>query len=314
MHEEKGLALCAEFFHTCGEAMLGRDFAAQRHRIAAGLCGEGSECFGFDDAVSRDHDFGPRFFLFLTEEDNASFGYALARAYAALPQEFHGVRRLAANTVGAPRGGVLTIPAFYRRFTGCPGVPPENLAWLAVPEYALACAVSGAVFSDPLGEFSKIRAQLAKGYPEDVRRKKTAARAIEMAQAGQYNYMRCIRHGEAGAARMALHVFCEAALSMLYLLNRRYMPFYKWALRGARELPRLQGLADSLETLLCSGGAPSGAAANQALIEQICARIAAELRAQGLSAEHCDYLEPHAFSVFSGITDQKLRALDIFAG
>ena len=172
MHEEKGLALCAEFFHTCGEAMLGRDFAAQRHRIAAGLCGEGSECFGFDDAVSRDHDFGPRFFLFLTEEDNASFGYALARAYAALPQEFHGVRRLAANTVGAPRGGVLTIPAFYRRFTGCPGVPPENLAWLAVPEYALACAVSGAVFSDPLGEFSKIRAQLAKGYPEDVRRKK----------------------------------------------------------------------------------------------------------------------------------------------
>ena len=101
--------------------MLGRDFAAQRHRIAAGLCGEGSECFGFDDAVSRDHDFGPRFFLFLTEEDNASFGYALARAYAALPQEFHGVRRLAANTVGAPRGGVLTIPAFYRRFTGCPG-------------------------------------------------------------------------------------------------------------------------------------------------------------------------------------------------
>ena len=213
MHEEKGLALCAEFFHTCGEAMLGRDFAAQRHRIAAGLCGEGSECFGFDDAVSRDHDFGPRFFLFLTEEDNASFGYALARAYAALPQEFHGVRRLAANTVGAPRGGVLTIPAFYRRFTGCPGVPPENLAWLAVPEYALACAVSGAVFSDPLGEFSKIRAQLAKGYPEDVRRKKTAARAIEMAQAGQYNYMRCIRHGEAGAARMALHAFCEAARS-----------------------------------------------------------------------------------------------------
>ena len=64
----------------------------------------------------------------------------------------------------------------------------------------------------------------------------------------------------------------------------------------------------------CSGGAPSGAAANQALIEQICACIAAELRAQGLSAEHCDYLEPHAFSVFSGITDQKLRALDIFAG
>ena len=314
MQNEKGLALCAEFFRAYGEPMLARNFAKQRHRIAAGLCGEGSECFGFDDALSRDHDFGPRFFLFLTEEDNAAFGYALSRAYAALPREFHGVSVLAQNRVGAPRGGVLTVSDFYRRFTGCPGVPPESLAWLAIPEYALSCAVNGAVFSDPLGEFSAIRNELAKGYPPEVRRKKIAARAIEMAQAGQYNYMRCIRHGEAGAARMALYGFCNAALSMLYLLNHRYMPFYKWALRGAQELPHLQELSALIEALLCSDGSIGGAPENRARIEKICACVAAELQAQGLSAERCDYLEPHAFSVFSGITDQKLRALDIFTG
>ena len=63
--------------------------------------------------------------------------------------------------------------------------------------------------------------------------------------------------------------------------------------------------------LLIDGG--SGAAkADQ--IESICAQIAAELRAQGLSDCEDVYLEPHAFAVQSGIIDRELRALHIMEG
>ena len=61
-----------------------------KDRIAAGLIGEGSECFGFDDRYSTDHDFGPAFCLWLTDEDYREIGAALAEDYTNLPKTFRG--------------------------------------------------------------------------------------------------------------------------------------------------------------------------------------------------------------------------------
>ena len=68
--------------------------------------------------------------------------------------------------------------------------------WLSVPEQALAEAVNGELFDGP-GEVTAIRARLAR-WPEDVRRKKLAGQLLLMGQAGQYNYLRCLPHGETG--------------------------------------------------------------------------------------------------------------------
>lgn len=52
----KGLELCREYFENYGRAML-EEFPEIKDRIAVGLAGEGSECLGFDDELSRDHEF-----------------------------------------------------------------------------------------------------------------------------------------------------------------------------------------------------------------------------------------------------------------
>lgn len=298
----KGLELARAYYEAYGLPMLERDFADVRERIAAGLCGHGSECFGFDDEFSRDHDFEPGFCLWLTEEDERAFGFRLFRAYSKLPREFDGVRAVSRSLFGSDFKGVHTIRQFYSFYIGdrLPETPAE---WLRIPDFYLAEATNGQVFADPLGEFSRVRRALLD-RPQDVRLKKLGSCVFYMAQTGQYNYARCLRHGERAAAATALADFCKNAAQAVYLLNGAYAPYYKWLFRGLGGLPLLGGLGADLTALL---EAPCDETHCVPLIEKVSARVADALRAQGLSSSPDAYLEPHAYQIGEHIRDHELR-------
>lgn len=81
--------------------------------------------------------------------------------------------------------------------------------WLYTPEHYFLTASDGEVWEDKLGVFSAVRETLLRGFPEDVRKKKLAARAAMMAQAGQYNFARCIDRRENGARAVCRFRLCE---------------------------------------------------------------------------------------------------------
>lgn len=83
-----GLKLARAFWTQIGKPMIAAKYPQYAGCIAAGLVGHGSECYGFDDAYSQDHDFGPRFCLWLTDEDYAAIGEQLEADYEALPRKF----------------------------------------------------------------------------------------------------------------------------------------------------------------------------------------------------------------------------------
>ena len=300
----KGLDLAEQLYRDTVRAAIEAEFPEAAPRIAVGLAGPGSECFGYDDEISRDHDFAPRLCLWLTEEDTRAFGQALQSRYEAWTAAFAPVTATARD-----RSGVIPIPEFYRRFTGCPGVPPDAFSWLRVPEHLLAAATNGKVFRDDLGEFSAVRDALAEGYPADVRRKRLAARLFAMGQAGQYNLPRCLKRGDAVAARFAETEFMTAALQAVCLLNGCYAPYYKWLHRAASELPLLSDAVKGTASLLTCPDAEK-----TARVEEICVFVAEELRRQWLSQEADDFLVTQAFAVQSGISDARLRALDVSVG
>lgn len=310
----KGLELSKAYYLTYGKPMLEEKFPDVLDRIAVGLAGEGSECLGFDDGVSTDHDFEPGFCLWLTKEDEARFGFALERAYAALPKEFGTFRRQRVAPAGGKRHGVMTVEDFYARHLGCPGLPQGEKEWLYLPSYALLNASNGEVFADPLGAFSKIRQALQSGYPADVRRKKMAAHLAMMAQSGQYNYERCLAHGEEGAAQLAVFHFVQSALSFLFLLNRAYEPFYKWVYRALSSLPLLGDLAPALAALSEMGNGTEEAEAKKESMEEMAALFADALRKEGLSDAPGQDLQRHAFAVQEGIRSPALRGMHILEG
>nr|WP_243394263.1 DUF4037 domain-containing protein [Bifidobacterium parmae] len=92
-----GLKLAKAYWEEIGRPMVRAKYPEYADRIAAGLVGHGSECYGFDDAYSHDHDFGPRFCLWLTDDDYAAIGARLQADYDALPRDFRGYVRPSAT-------------------------------------------------------------------------------------------------------------------------------------------------------------------------------------------------------------------------
>ena len=294
--------------------MLEEQFPGLLPHLAAGLFGSGSECFRYDDQISRDHDFEPGFCLFLPGEDvvDRRTAFALERAYAKLPREFMGLRRDPMQPVGGPRHGILRTEEFFAEKIGAPDGVLTASQWLTVPEQALAECTNGELFFDNCGEVTQIREALVF-FPEEIRRKKLAGQLLLMAQAGQYNYLRCIRHGENAAAQLAAGEFVRSAMSAVFLLNRRYQPYYKWSFRAMRSLPRLSLLAELLEYLLTTDNEGDLARDKYDVIESIAADVIDEVMEQELTKATCGDLEKHAYSVNDSIGDASLRNLHILA-
>ena len=310
----QGIELAKDWFETAGLPAIREKCPDALPFLAAGLAGSGSECFGFDDEISRDHDFSVRFSLWLPEKEEARFGFRLERIYAGLRKEAPspGGKTVSKKSAwGQPGGGVDTIESFFLRHIGIPGAPRHWEQWLRIPEYAFAEAVNGAVFQDGPGTFTSIRNTILTGMPQDVLLKKLAARTALMAQSGQYNFVRCLKHGERGAAHLALAEFVRTAGSMIHLLNGSFPPYYKWLLKSLRKLAVLGDMADPLEFLLADE-APDDV--RQDVVEDICRRIASVLRERSLSDSRETFLEAHAVELMKRIENREIRSLHIMEG
>ena len=308
----KGLELAEKYYRTYGESMIREQFPEWEGRIAVGLTGSGSECYGYDDDVSEDHDFEPGFCLFLPGEDvmDRRSAFQLERAYAKLPAAFEGYTRQKMGPTGGQRHGVFRREEYFREKLGC--LPAEMTAadWLRLPDWALAEAVNGKLFRDDAGEMARDR-DILRNMPEDIRRKRLAGHLLMMAQSGQYNYRRCLRHGETGAAQLAAGTFADHAMSTAFLLEKRVKPYYKWSFRALRELRGGEDLARSLEWLISTGNDEALAEDKYFCMEGIASDVIEKLQEQGITEAICGDLEKHAYSVNDGIRDAEIRNLHV---
>lgn len=311
----KGIELSKKYFEAFGKEVLETEFSSVLPLLAVGLAGSGSECLGFDDEISEDHDFEPGFCIFLPDEDTVDrrTAFLLERAYAKLPKEFMGFKRSPLSPVGGNRHGVIRMEDFFLEKVGSRDGRLTVGQWFTVPEQGLLEATNGAVFFDNSGQFSAVRERLSY-FPEDIRLKKLAGNLLLMGQAGQYNYKRCILRGDTAAAQLAAIEFAKSALHSIYLLNRAYMPYYKWSFKGLKGLSALGDLSEELEYLISSGNSSDEAEKKTAIIEEICGKIADLLKTQGLTEADGAEMEQQAYAVNERITDHGVRTMHILSG
>jgi Domain of unknown function (DUF4037) len=306
-----GLELSERYFEIVGLPMLSQELGEDVQRVAVGLVGDGSECFGFDDAISQDHDWGPGFCIWLSQEHYEVVGGRLQEAFDRLPRAFAGYGPRRTSAWGERRVGVFEIRSFYQRFLGLDHIPMHPEEWLILPENSLAACTNGKVFWDPRGEFSGWRDALVAYYPEDVRRKKLASRCMTIGQAGQYNFPRCIRRGDVFSAGYAEIKFCADVMSLVFLLNRKYAPFYKWMHRAVGGLPLLGPWVSARITDLIMEP-DSGQKAER--IEEITGELIQELVRQQLTDAKSAFLPDHGPAIQRGIQEQRLRERNVWVG
>lgn len=262
-----GMEMAREFWEQAGKPMLQTRYPEYAGRIATGLVGYGSECFGFDDAYSQDHDFSARFCLWLTDEDYAAIGETLQEDYERIAREWrssgsvdpHGSPTTPRAQGTMRRDGVFRIGDFFETLTGYREAPAQNAPheWLSLSESTLATATNGRVFADALGAFSKTR-QGFTFMPEDVRLSLISRRLGMIAQAGQYNLPRMLKRGDGLAAMACIQELTQAVVSLVFLVNNPvsvgYMPYYKWRFAALRRLSgrmatRLADMCPKLEEI-----------------------------------------------------------------
>ncbi len=299
----KGIEIARRFFEQEVKLMLERDFSDYMPYIAVGLVGHGSECFGYDDEISVDHDYGEDCIIWVTDEVFDKIGFSLQRAYSRLKNGSSAKK----SAEGSFYRGVVSVGDFYMEYTGRRGAPETINDWMYTPSSYFAEAVNGEVFYDGNGLFTSIRNTILTGMPEEVRLKRISRHAIFAGQSGQYNFSRCLAHGEKGAAGIALSEFVQNAAEVIFLLNRRYMPYYKWMFRAMRELSLLSDMAEPLEFLLSEPNVGDGGGIKAEIIEDIAAAISKEMANQGLISDNSTSLEAHAFEIAKKIKNPDIR-------
>ena len=216
--------------------MIKEFFGQYESRIAVGLAGEGSDCFGYDDFMSRDHDFGTGVCLWITDEDNSLFGDELTERY----NQLVGSRNKGLTLRLQERRGVMTIHDFYSNILGIDCntealVISEN-DWQNLDHACLATAVNGEVFRDDLGNFSAFRNLLLNYYPDRIWKIRIVNELHRYSAALQVNYARCMTRGDVVAARLCLMQGLDSIMKLFFLMKRVYPPYYKWTFRALTEL------------------------------------------------------------------------------
>lgn len=275
---EKGIDICRKYYDRYVRPMIDEKFPEYASKIACGLSGEGSDAFGYDDALSRDHDWGPSVCLWITKDTDTQIGEELRNAYAELPEEMDGIKR-APYVRGKDRRGVQVIPEFFKRLTGAPEY--DEVDWRETTSPLLAAAVNGEIWRDDERIITEFRNKLATGYPESILFKHLAESCARFSREGQYNAPRVSKRGDELTARMFIYDAMREAMKLLYLANGKFYPHDKWLRYGLKDL---EG-GDTLDGLL------QAMAADPAKAEDVGAFLAMELYRRDYISDIDPYLD-----------------------
>jgi len=329
-----GLELGEQFYTEAAKPILETHFPHLRY--SAAMLGWSSEVLGYDDVESMDHNWGPRFQLFLSKQDYEKYKSSISRTLSEnLPLVFRGyptnfgvsaqgdqlvMKRVEAGPVNH-KIDIETVEGWFEWNLGCnPYQELEVTDWLTFSEQKLLAFTNGKVFYDGLAELEPVRRKVSY-YPRDIwlyllacQWKKIFDEEVFVGRAGYVG-------DELGSMVIAARTV-KNLMHLCFLMERKYAPYSKWfgtafsRLKCSRELsPIFQ------EVLMATSWKEREARLARAY--EIIVRLHNELEItepiDGKVSEHGRpylILHGHRFgaAIWQRITSEEIKGLEFFGG
>jgi hypothetical protein len=258
----RGMELCSRFFQEIARPILEEFYPSLRY--TAGLLGYGSDVLGFDDVVSTDHMWGPRFYLFLEEDDfdlkdkiYDTFSELLPYTYLGYSVNFsepdpedHGVRCASFLSEGkvSPLIFINTLDRFLEEYLGRSNMDDlDYLDWLTLSEHRLLALVSGKFFLDGIGINQKLKE--LSFYPLQVKLYLIASSWSILAEEQAF-VKRCGDCGDEIGSRIICARMVDRLMRLCFLYSDQYAPYSKWFGTAFRYLPTDKAIGECLSKAL----------------------------------------------------------------
>lgn len=211
---------------------------------------------GFDDDVSRDHDWGLRLNLLVprhrADEVAAELDRVLPERFAGYPTRF--------PTTWDPqvrhRVQVEDVGSFVRSRIGVDAAGALSVQeWLSLTGQAVLEVVAGPVFVDTAGDLTAARARLT-WYPEDVWRYVVATDWARLAQELPFVGRTADRGDNLGSGVITARLVSVAS-HLAHVLDRRWPPYSKWVGTSLTRLPTAAGVVTPLQSALGAEDGPT---------------------------------------------------------
>jgi hypothetical protein len=246
----KGLDISREYYNAIIKPLIKDRFPQINDNYAAALIGWGSDVLANDDAISQDHEWGPRCLIFLPDalSDQSKDLYIFLNTkiptfFMGYPTKFvvhkdHNFRVPSSDNSGDVNIDITTCKKYFSQNLGVV-IPSDEIAWLSLPESKLLELTGGEVFADGTGELTTLREHYKAYYPLNVWKYRLAyawkSLGWDIDLIGS-----CAARGDFLSTRNCLNVTLFKIMKLTFLLNRKYSPSYpKWLGREFYKLPSL---------------------------------------------------------------------------
>jgi hypothetical protein len=235
-----GITLSESFYNEAARSILERCFPDVPH--SAGILGWSSEVLGYDDLTSTDHNWGPRFQLFLSKHDYDKRADQISEALSEqLPLEFRGYptnfgisvqgdQRAMARSITGPvahKIDIHTVDGYFERYLGLKTQGELGAAdWLSFSEHKLLAVTRGKVFHDGLETLESARKRFSY-YPHDIW---LYILASQWAKIGEEETFvgRCAQVDDQLGSMLIAGRLVRNLMHLCFMMERTYAPYSKW--------------------------------------------------------------------------------------